>query len=219
VEEGRAVYLNLRKALAFVLPVNGGASMTILLAAVLGLELPVTALQVLWLNMVCSLTLSVPLAFEPRPPGLMQQPPRPPAQPLLSRGLVRKVLLVSAFYWCFIFGVFLSARSHGSSLALARTMAIQALVLAQIAYLVSISQASKLSWRHWHRTPVLFGGIALAALLQLGFSQLSWMNRMFATAPLGPQQWLVCGVALLVMVPVAALAERCEPTTSLSQPT
>jgi hypothetical protein len=98
-------------------------------------------------------------------------------------------------------------------------MAIQALVLAQIAYLVSISQASKLSWRHWHRTPVLFGGIALAALQQLGFSQLSWMNRMFATAPLGPQQWLVCGVALLVMVPVAALAERCEPTTSLSQPT
>ncbi len=219
VEEGRAVYLNLRKALAFVLPVNGGASMTILLAAVLGLELPVTALQVLWLNMVCSLTLSVPLAFEPRPPGLMQQPPRPPGQPLLSRGLVRKVLLVSAIYWCFIFGVFLWARSHGSSLALARTMAIQTLVLAQIAYLVSISQASKLSWRHWHRTPVLFGGIALAVVLQLGFSQLGWMNRMFATAPLDPQQWLICGVGLAVMVPVAALAERCEPTTRLTQPT
>ena len=213
VEEGRVVYLNLRKALAFVLPVNGGASMTILLGAVLGLELPVTALQVLWLNMVCSLSLSVPLAFEPRPPGLMQQPPRPPSQPLLSPGLVRKVLLVSAFYWCFIFGVFLWARSHGSNLALARTMAIQALVLAQVAYLVSISQASKLSWRHWHRTPVLLGGIAVALLLQLAFSQLGWMNRFFATAPLGPEQWLVCAVALLVMVPVAWLAERCDPTT------
>ena len=213
VEEGRAVYLNLRKALAFVLPVNGGASMTILLGAVLGLELPVTALQVLWLNMVCSLSLSVPLAFEPRPPGLMQQPPRPPAQPLLSRGLVRKVLLVSAFYWCFIFGVFLWARSHGTSLPLARTMAIQSLVLAQIVYLVSISQASKLGWRHWRRTPVLLAGIALAAALQLGFSQLGWMNRFFNTAPLGPQQWLICSISILVMVPVAGLAERCEPTT------
>jgi calcium-translocating P-type ATPase len=210
VEEGRVVYLNLHKALAFVLPVNGSASMTILLGAVLGLELPVTALQVLWLNMVCSLTLSVPLAFEPRPPGLMQQPPRPPAQPLLSRGLVRKVLLVSVFYWCFIFGVFLWARSHGSGLAQARTMAIQALVLAQIAYLVSISQASKMGWRHWHHSPWLGAGIALAVVLQLSFSQLGWMNRFFATAPLEPQQWLVCGVALLVMVPVAWLAERLD---------
>ncbi|MEB3202614.1 MAG: HAD-IC family P-type ATPase [Synechococcus sp.] len=216
VEEGRVVYLNLRKALAFVLPVNGGASMTILLGAVLGLELPVTALQVLWLNMVCSLTLSIPLAFEPRPPGLMQQPPRPPAQPLLSGGLVRKVLLVSIFYWCFIFGVFLWARSHGTSLALARTMAIQALVLAQIAYLISISQASKLGWRHWRQTPVLLGGIAVAVLLQLGFSQLGWMNRFFATAPLEPQQWLICSVALVVMVPVAALAERLDPTTAVT---
>ena len=213
VEEGRAVYLNLRKALAFVLPVNGGASMTILLGAVLGLELPVTALQVLWLNMVCSLSLSIPLAFEPRPPGLMRQAPRPPAQPLLSRGLVQKVVLVSTFYWCFIFGVFLWARSHGSSLPLARTMAIQALVLAQITYLVSISQVSKLGWRHWHHNPILLAGIGTALLLQLGFSQLGWMNRFFATAPLGPQQWLLCGLALLVMVPMAALAEQLDPTT------
>jgi cation-transporting P-type ATPase F len=200
VEEGRAVYLNLHKALAFVLPVNGGASMTILLGAVLGLELPVTALQVLWLNMVCSLSLSIPLA-----------------QPLLSRGLVRKVVLVSAFYWCFIFGVFLWARSHGHSLPLARTMAIQALVLAQIAYLVSISQVSKLGWRHWHHNPILLAGIGTAVLLQLGFSQLGWMNRFFATAPLEPQQWLICGVALLVMVPVAALAERLDPTTGVTR--
>jgi magnesium-transporting ATPase (P-type) len=213
VEEGRAVYLNLRKSLAFVLPVNGGASMTILLGALLGLELPVTALQVLWLNMVCSLTLSVPLGFEPRPPLLMQQPPRPPAQPLLSGGLVRKVLLVSAFYWCFIFGVFLWARRHGLELPLARTMAIQALVLAQVAYLVSISQASKGQGRQWRRNPVLLGGISLALLLQLGFSQLGWMNRFFGTAPLAPQQWLVCLVALLVMLPVAWLAERLDPTT------
>jgi magnesium-transporting ATPase (P-type) len=149
----------------------------------------------------------------------MRQPPRPPSQPLLSRGLVRKVLLVSAFYWCFIFGVFLWARSHGSSLPLARTMAIQSLVLAQIVYLVSISQASKGSWRHWRRNPILLAGIGTAVLLQLGFSQLGWMNRFFATAPLAPIEWLICSVSLLVMVPVAALAERFDPTTGLARMT
>ncbi len=217
VEEGRAVYLNLRKSLAFVLPVNGGASMTILLAAVLGLELPVTALQVLWLNMVSALTLSVPLAFEPRPPLLMEQPPRPPGQPLLSRGLVQKVLLVSGFYWLFIFGMFLWARSHGQELEVARTMAIQALVLAQVAYLVSISQVSKGGWRQLlrapARAPMLLGGIAAALLLQLAFSQLSWMNSWFGTAPLSASQGLLCAAPLLVMVPVAWMAERCDPTT------
>ncbi|MEO1004114.1 MAG: HAD-IC family P-type ATPase [Cyanobacteria bacterium J06638_7] len=213
VEEGRAVYLNLRKALAFVLPVNGGASITILLAAVLGLELPVTALQVLWLNMVSALTLSVPLAFEPRPPLLMEQPPRPPGQPLLSRGLVQKVLLVSAFYWLVIFAMVLGARGQGLDLAVARTMAIQALVLAQVVYLLSISQASKGGWRQLRRTPLLLGGIATALVLQLAFSQLSWMNAWFGTAPLSAGQGLVCASSLLVMVLVAWLAERCDPTT------
>jgi cation-transporting P-type ATPase F len=219
VEEGRAVYLNLRKALAFVLPVNGGASMTILLAAVLGLELPVTALQVLWLNMVCALSLSVPLAFEPQPPRLMEQPPRPPGQPLLSRGLVQKVLLVSAFYWLIIFSMFLWAGVQGLDLATARTMAIQALVLAQVAYLVSISQVSKGGWGQLRRAPlrapVLLVGIATALLLQLGFSQLSWMNSWFDTAPLSPTQGLLCASSLLVMVPVAWLAERFDPTTGV----
>ncbi len=215
VEEGRAVYLNLRKALAFVLPVNCGASITILLAAVLGLDLPVTALQVLWLNMVCSLTLSVPLAFEPRPPRLMEQPPRPPGQPLLTRGLVQKVLLVAAFYWLFIFGMFLWARSHDLDLALARTMAIQSLVLAQMAYLVSISQVSKQGWRELHRAPVLLAGIGAALVLQLAFSQLSWMNAWFDTAPLNATQALLCAASLVVMVPVAWLAEHFDPTTGV----
>ncbi len=216
VEEGRAVYLNLRKALAFVLPVNGGASMTILLGAVLGLELPVTALQVLWLNMVCSLSLSVPLAFEPQPPRLMTQPPRPPGEPLLSGRLVRRVLLVSAFYWLLIFGVFLRVSEAGASLELARTMAIQALVLAQVVYLISLSQASRGGWRQWRRVPVLVGGISLALLLQLLFSQWSWMNRFFATAPLSGSQWLLCGLAMLAMLPVAWLGERLDPTAGFS---
>lgn len=84
VEEGRTVYLNLKKAIAFVLPVNGGELLTILASVMLGTALPILPLQILWVNMVSSSSLSIPLAFEPKPDGVMQKPPRPTNQPLLT---------------------------------------------------------------------------------------------------------------------------------------
>ncbi|PMB04009.1 carbonate dehydratase, partial [Fischerella thermalis CCMEE 5328] len=84
VEEGRTVYRNLLKAIAFILPVNGGESMTILISVLLARELPILSLQVLWLNMVNSITMTVPLAFEPKSERVMQKPPRNPSEPLLS---------------------------------------------------------------------------------------------------------------------------------------
>lgn len=77
VEEGRTVYKNLLRAIAFILPVNGGESMTILIAVLLATPLPISPVQILWLNMVSSVALSLPLAFEPPSPDVMQQPPRP----------------------------------------------------------------------------------------------------------------------------------------------
>ncbi|MFM7677141.1 MAG: cation-translocating P-type ATPase [Synechococcus sp.] len=220
VEEGRAIALNLRKTLAFVLPVNGGASMTILFAALFGLELPVTALQVLWLNMINALLMSVPLAFEPRAPLLMQQPPRPPGQPLLNASLIRRLVLVSATYWVLIFLLFSWVLQRGGSLALARTVAIQGLVLTQVVYLLSISQIGKQpmrwirrGWRHFTQAPVLLLGLSTALLLQVGFSQIGWMNGFFGTTPLSITQWWICALPMLPMIPLAALAEWIDPTT------
>ena len=219
VEEGRTVYLNLRKTLAFVLPVNGGASMTILFGAVLGTALPVTALQVLWLNMICSLTMSIALAFEPPHPGLMRQPPRPPQQPLLTSGLMRRVLVVSVFNWAVIFGLFFWGNQHDGNLSLARTMAVQGLVLAHLVYLSRISH-----WRHtrWHwsalrAAPAVPLGIAATVLMQSLFSQSSWMNRFFGTSPLDLGHLAICALPMLLMLPVAAAAERLDPTASAQQ--
>jgi len=219
VEEGRTVYLNLRKALAFVLPVNGGASMTILLGAVFGTALPVTALQVLWLNMICSLTMSVPLAFEPVAPWLMLQPPRPPQQPLLTGGLIRRLLVVSMFNWMVIFGLFLWSTGRGSDLALARTMAVQGLVLAHLVYLVSISQlrsalqaVPRLGWSAFTRAPAVLLGISGTVALQWVFSQSAAMNRFFGTAPLNWEELGICALPMLLMLPVAWLGERLDPT-------
>ena len=218
IEEGRGVAVNLHKALAFALPVNGGESMTILFSSLLGLDLPITALQVLWLNMVNSLTLSVPLAFEPKASGLMALPPQAPDRPLLSQSLIRRVALVSAFSWVVIFAVFFWANHHGLDVAVARTMAVQALVLSRVAYLMSLSAVSSSigdGWRQMGRqalqSPALLIGIVSGLLLQLLFSQWRPMNVFFATAPLSLSQWLICCLPIIPMVPVALWAKRLDP--------
>lgn len=218
VEEGRTVYRNLLKAIAFILPVNGGESMTILISVLLARELPILSLQVLWLNMVNSIAMTVPLAFEPKSEQVMQRPPRNPREALLSSDLLKRILVISVFNWILIFGMFEWIRQTTGNLDLARTMAIQALVVGRIFYLLSISQfgraiANKLKGRVTRigDARALGFGILCTIVLQLIFSQWSLMNNLFSTAPLNLNQWLLCILAGLPMIPVAALVNRFNP--------
>ncbi|MEP0919743.1 cation-transporting P-type ATPase [Leptolyngbya sp. DQ-M1] len=219
VEEGRTVYQNLKKAIAFILPVNGGESMTILISALFARALPILSLQVLWLNMVNSIAMTVPLAFEPKAERVMQHPPRNPREPLLSRPLIYRILAISIFNWILIFGMFEWVRQTTGNLPLARTMAIQALVAGRIVYLLSISQLGKtLIAKLRGKQSISFGdtrailyGIAGAVVLQVIFSQWSVMNALFETAPLNLNQWLICLLPALPMIPVALLANRIDP--------
>jgi hypothetical protein len=104
-------------------------------------------------------------------------------------------------------------------------MAVQGLVLAQLVYLVSISQFGKDllagargGWRRLLRTPLLLAGIATAVLLQLIFSQTSWMNAFFATAPLSGREWLLCALPMLPMLPVAWIGQRLDPLDGRRHP-
>ncbi len=210
VEEGRTVYQNLRKAIAFLLPVNGGESMTILISALLARDLPILSLQVLWLNMINSLTMTVPLAFEPKSNGLMQEPPRNPKEPLITGKLLRRILIVSLFNWILIFGIFEWAKSTYGDITVARTMAIQALVAARIIYLLSISQLGISLFNYIGRkstsvtnSPILIVGIVAAVILQIIFSQWNVMNLLFETVPLTLNQWLICLLPMLPMLPLA----------------
>lgn len=218
VEEGRTVYRNLQKAIAFILPVNGGESMTILISVLLARALPILSLQVLWLNMVNSIAMTVPLAFEPKTERVMQQPPRNPNEPLLNRQLLQRIIVISVFNWILIFGVFEWIKGTTGNLALARTMAIQALVAGRIFYLLSISQwgsaiVSKIRGRvaQINHAPAIGIGIVCTIILQIIFSQWSLMNRLFYTAPLNLNQWLICLLIGLPMVLVAAFVNRFDP--------
>jgi len=218
VEEGRTVYANLRKTLAFVLPVNGGASMTILLGVVLAMPLPVTALQVLWLNMVCSLAMSVALAFEPPCRDVMRRPPRPPSQPLLTAGLIRRVVVVSLFNWGVIFGLFFVGQRQFGDLATARTMAVQGLVMVHLVYLLLISHWRGMQralvthpWNALSQAPAVPFGIIITVMLQVFFSQSTWLNGVLGTHPLTLHSLGLCALPMVLMVPVALLAEQLDP--------
>lgn len=218
VEEGRTVYRNLQKAIAFILPVNGGESMTILISILLARALPILSLQVLWLNMVNSIAMTVPLAFEPKTERVMQQPPRNPNEPLLNRQLLQRIIVISVFNWILIFGVFEWIKGTTGNLALARTMAIQALVAGRLFYLLSISQwgsvlMNKLRGRvaKINLAPAIGIGIVCTIILQIIFSQWSLMNRLFSTAPLNFNQWLICLLIGLPMIFVAAFVNRFDP--------
>jgi Ca2+-transporting ATPase len=220
VEEGRTVFRNLMKAIAFILPVNGGESMTILLSVLIGRGdvLPILSLQVLWLNMVNSIAMTVPLAFEPKSYNLMSQAPRRPNEPLLSKHLLKRIALISVFNWILIFGMFEWVRQSTDDVDLARTMAIQALVAGRIIYLLSISQFWATVAARLRGVSVALGdataigyGILAAIVLQFIFSQWSVMNFLFSTTPLNLGQLLLCVAVSLPMFAVAIIANRLNP--------
>ncbi|MBF2062838.1 MAG: HAD-IC family P-type ATPase [Calothrix sp. C42_A2020_038] len=218
VEEGRTVYRNLLKAIAFILPVNGGESMTILISVLLARVLPILSLQVLWLNMVNSIAMTVPLAFEPKSDRVMQQPPRNPNQPLLSGSLVKRIFAISIFNWILIFGVFEFVVKATGNINLARTMAIQALVAGRVFYLLSITQLGRFLIKRIRGiksdisdVSAIIIGIVGTIFLQILFSQWGVMNILFSTAPLNLNQWLICIIAGAPMILFAALVNLFDP--------
>ncbi len=205
VEAGRTVYDNLKKVISFLLPVNGGESLSLLLAILLGLTLPITAAQILWVNMVSSVALAMALAFEPTEPDTMTRSPRDPAAPILSGGLVLRIILVSLMFCSGVFGQFWWAVGQGVDEATARTMAVNTLVVMEIFYLFSVrySYGSSLSLTGVKGTPAVWVALLVVTTLQLAFTYLPWLGIWFdaraLSVPQGLQVLLVGVLMLLVM--------------------
>ncbi len=220
VEEGRTVYHNLQKAIAFVLPVNGGEALTILASVLLGTALPILPLQILWINMVSSSALSVPLAFDHQTTDVMEQSPRDPQHSLLSGSILRRILLISLFNWAITFGIFEWMVNATANVILARTMAVQTLVAAEIFYLLTISQLLPSIWsglRHREQSveqaiayPSAIG-IACVVILQILFSQWSILNTLFETMPLNFTQGSICIIVGLPVGFLGSLLRRFDP--------
>jgi magnesium-transporting ATPase (P-type) len=186
VSAGRTVYDNLRKVISFLLPVNGGESLSLVIAILFGLTLPITATQILWVNMVSSVALALALAFEPPESGVMSRPPRKPGESILSAQIVWRILLVSGVFTVGVFGQFLLAQAQGASLETARTMAVNTLVMMEMFYLFSVrySYGSSISFKGMLGTPAVLYSIAAVAVFQLFFTYTPFMGNAFGSEPL-----------------------------------
>ncbi|MCX7893792.1 MAG: HAD-IC family P-type ATPase [Burkholderiales bacterium] len=191
VREGRVIFDNIKKSLLFVLPTNGGEAGVILLAVFLGLALPVTAVQILWVNMVTTVTLAIPLAFEPAEAGVMRRPPRPPAEPLLTKLLFARilyvtVLLTGATFWLFHFEL-----GRGQSLEVARTAAVNMLVIGELVYLFNCRHfvAHSLGIDALTGNRVALAASVILVAMQLAFTYAGPMQRLFQAAPLDAVSW------------------------------
>lgn len=205
VEEGRTVYDNLTKAILFILPTNGGQALTVLAAVMFGMALPLTPVQVLWVNMVVAVTLALALAFEPAEPGLMARPPRSPTAPLLNGLLLWRVVFVSSLLLAGTFGHFLWLEQTGASLEQARTAAVNTLVAGTLFYLFNSRYvlAPVLNRKGLFGSRAVWIAVSILLLLQMAFTHLPWLQRLFGTANLDPVSWLVIlafGIGVLLAV-------------------
>ena len=191
VEEGRGVFDNLTKFVVWTLPTNFGEGLVLTVAIVLGVALPMTPLQILWINMTTAVLLGLTVAFEPIEQGVMKRVPRHPDAALLNRRLVLRILLVGILMVLGAFGLFQWKLEQGGSLEEARTMAVNVFVAAEMFYLFNCRSMSQPIWRlPFMSNPWVWLGVLTMALLQLGFTYLPSMQQVFRTAALTWSDWL-----------------------------
>ena len=205
VHEGRAIHDNIRKVIAWTLPTNGGEALAVLLAIAFGWLLPMTPAQILWINMVLTVTLGLSLAFEPPERGVMARPPRERAAPLVSPFMLWRIVLVSILFSLAAFGMFGWAQARGHDLGTARTMVVNTFCVLEIFYLFSVRylHGSSFSLQGLRGTPAVLWAIAAVVLAQLAFTYLPWMHALFGSRPVPLPEGVAVvavGVALLVLL-------------------
>ena len=205
VEEGRTVYDNIRKSILFILPTNGAEALVVVAAVLLGRMLPITPAQILWVNMITAVTLALSLAFEPAEDDVMRRSPRRSDEPLLSAMLIERIVLVSALMVITTFGLFIWARQQGVSVELARTLAVNTLVVGEAFYLFNtrylLAPSFNLQALTGNRYALM--AVAIVLLFQLLFTYAPPMQVLFNTRNLDALHWLLVAAAgLLVFVVV-----------------
>ncbi|MBD3244079.1 MAG: HAD-IC family P-type ATPase [Chitinivibrionales bacterium] len=220
VEEGRRVYDNLIKALAFALPTNLGEALILLVAVALfpvtaGVPLlPMLPVQILWINLVATVSLALPLAFETPEKNIMNRPPRSPGEKLLNPFVLFRTVLVALIMTAVGIGLFLHTFDRqldegiaaAAALPRAQTMAVTSIVFLQIFYLLNCRslRRSVFAVGLFTNKAVIVGILVLLAL-QAGFVYLPFMNALFGSAPLDPMAWLESALFGAVVLPVISV--------------
>ncbi len=183
IKEGRTVYDNIKKVISWTLPTNAGEASTIILALLLGLSLPITPVQILWINMITAITLGIALAFEPTEENTMLRPPRRRHEALLSAGLLWHIILVASLFLVGVFNMYEYAITQGYSEALARTIAMNTLVVMEIFHLFYIRNmyGTSLNWKAVLGTRVVWAAVIAVMIGQFAITYVPWLQTIFDT--------------------------------------
>ena len=205
VREGRTVYDNIRKVISWTLPTNAGEAATIMVALLFGLTLPITPIQILWINLITGITLGLALAFEPTEAGTMRRAPRMRQESLLTGALVWHIVLVSILFLSGVYGIYTYAIDRGHSVELARTLAVNTLVVMEIFHLFFIRNfySTSLTWKAVRGTKVIWTVVIAVVLAQFAMTYVPVLQKVFKTEAIGLMDGLLVvaiGVALFAIV-------------------
>ena len=205
IREGRRIYDNLRKSVVFLLPTNGAQSLVILVAVLFGLTLPLTPVQVLWVNMITAVTLSLSLAYEPAERGIMQRPPRAPGGSIISVRELMFVLVVSLLIGGATLAVFYGAVARNEPVEMARTEAVLMLALGQLVFLFNCRILSRSSFTPdvLRGNPIVWWSAGALMVLQAIYSYVPFMNGLFDSRPMPYEAWLIpiaYAIALFLLI-------------------
>ena len=208
VHEGRVVYDNIRKVATWTLPTNGGEALTVITAILFNFAMPMSAVQILWINLISTVTLGLVLAFEPAEPNVMRRPPRPVDQGLLTPFLVWRVVFVSFLFLVVALGIFFYALfGQGADLATARTMVVNTIVVLETFYLFNVRYLHKTSFslRGALGTPAVLIAVAVVVAAQFAFTYLPVMHELFDSRPVSFGDGLLivaAGVAMMIVLEI-----------------
>jgi Ca2+-transporting ATPase len=197
VYEGRAIYDNIRKFIRYLLGCNIGEILTMLMASIIGMPLPLLPIQILWVNLITDGLPAMALGVEPPEPGVMKRKPRSPKESVFSRGLGwsimgRGVYIGLSTLGILAFGLICSDWNGEHNLALARTMAFTTLVFAQLFYVFECRSEQFSPFElGFFKNPFLIAAVVCSALMQLTVLYLPALRPLFSTVPLQPWHWLV----------------------------
>lgn len=207
VREGRTVYDNLKKVISWTLPTNAGEAMTIITALLFGMTLPITPIQILWVNLITAITLGIALAFEPTEKNTMCRPPRARQEPLLTGELVWHVVLVSILFLAGVFGIYHYAIDRGYSVDLARTIALNTLVVMEIFHLFFIRNiySTSLTWQAVRGTKVVWSVVVAITAAQFAITYFPPLQTVFSTVAIPILDGLLIigiGIALFAIIEI-----------------
>jgi magnesium-transporting ATPase (P-type) len=213
VAEGRTIYDNIVKSIAFILPTDLAEASIIILAILFGWMLPITPAQILWVNTITAITLALALVFERSEANIMARPPRHRHQGLITAALLYRILLVGGLGAATVFALFRWKLDQGASIEQARAIAVNALVIFECFYLLTARTFYDSIWhpRYWQGINPSLLAIILVIVLQLMFTYLPLSQSIFAVAAISLEDWLIIALAtspILLLVELEKVIAR-----------